>query len=146
MIVKSLSLSKKMSKHISQEIIIRGIKIIDIGYITTIYFCIGYIVSYYLNNLYENFDTNLKHDKFLLIIDIIKNIYIIGILFYIIRNIVSLVPFPFEGISGYQHTRVKELGSGGVALGFAMFSCQLKLRLKLDYVLGKFDHPNTTKH
>ena len=55
-------------------------------------------------------------------------------LIYIIRNIVHLIPFPLEGFYGYQHFRVKELHSGGVALAFGVFYAQENIKDKMNYI------------
>jgi hypothetical protein len=62
-------------------------------------------------------------------------IFVIGVLIYIIRNIVQFIPFPLEGFYGYQHSRVKELSSGGIAISFGVFYAQENIKQKLNYVL-----------
>tara|TARA_B100000424_G_scaffold91232_1_gene68623 strand:+ start:6378 stop:6824 length:447 start_codon:yes stop_codon:yes gene_type:complete len=61
--------------------------------------------------------------------------YAISILWmaYIIRHIIRIVPFPFDKIYGYQHSRVSERFSGGAIIGFSLivFLEQFKEKLKL---------------
>ena len=47
-----------------------------------------------------------------------------------------VIPFPFEGIYGYQHSRVKELQSGGVAVAFGVFYAQENIKEKLNYIFN----------
>jgi hypothetical protein len=49
---------------------------------------------------------------------------------------VNAIPVPFEGYYGYQHSRIKELQSGGVALGFGLFYGQVDLKEKMVYIFG----------
>ena len=125
-----------MPKWLEKEFIIRGIKIIDIGYLTILYFLSGYFVSYYVNKLYSRFDPLEEHDKVKLIIEIIIQLFVIGVIFYVLRNLIPLIPFPLEGISGFKHSLVKELQTGGIALSFGIFNAQLVLKDKMDHLLG----------
>ena len=61
--------------------------------------------------------------------------YAISILWvsYIIRHIIRIIPFPFDNIYGYKHSRVSERFSGGAILGFSLivFLDQFREKLKL---------------
>jgi len=74
--------------------------------------------------------------KWFLFIEVCGQLTLIAILVYVIRNLVNLIPIPFEGYYGYQHIRVKELHSGGVALGFGLFYGQTELKEKMEYIFG----------
>ena len=63
---------------------------------------------------------NTRTNKFLVFLEICCQLFIIGILVYLLRNLVELIPFPLEGIYGYQHFRVRELYSGGIAIAFGI--------------------------
>jgi hypothetical protein len=97
---------------------------------------LGYIFSWLINKIYYNFDSNAKPIKFLVFLEVCCQIFVIGILVYIIRNIVGLIPFPLEGIYGYQHFRLRELYSGGVALTFGVFYAQENIKEKLNYIFN----------
>lgn len=122
-------------KKLKREAVVRSIKIFDIGILTIVYFTIGYFSSWLVNKIYFSFDPNEPHSKILLFLEICGQLFVIGTLVYIIRNIVSAIPFPLEGIFGYQHTRVRELYSGGAALAFGIFYAQENIKDKLNYVL-----------
>jgi len=123
-------------KKLKKEAIIRSIKMLDIGILTILYFTLGYIFSWLINKIYYNFDPNAKPMKFLVFLEVCCQIFVIGISVYIIRNVIELIPFPLEGIYGYQHFRVRELYSGGVALTFGVFYAQDNIKDKLNYIFN----------
>jgi hypothetical protein len=125
-------------QKLKKEVIIRSIKMLDIGIITTIYFIIGYIISWGVNKLYYDFNEDKIHNSILVFLEICTQIFVIGIITYIIRNIIQFIPFPFEGFYGYQHFRVKELSNGGVALGFGVFYAQENIKKKLSYLIDNW--------
>ena len=128
-------LSQSTIIKLQHETIMRGLKIIDISFITILYFIVGFITSRYINAYYTKVNTDFKQtSKWILFLQVCGQLTIVAILVYIIRNIVSLVPFPFNGFRGYEHFRVKELHSGGVALGFGIFYGQTNLKEKMEYI------------
>ena len=121
-------------KKLHREAVIRSIKMLDIGLLNVIYFTVGYFVSWAINKIYYNFNPNTNPNKVLVFLEVCTQIFIIGILIYIIRNIIGMIPFPLEGIYGFQHSKVSELTSGGISLGFGVFFAQSNITKKLDYV------------
>jgi hypothetical protein len=123
-------------KKLKNEAVIRSIKMLDIGILTVLYFTFGYIFSWLINKIYYNFDPNTAPIKFLVFLEVCAQIFVIGILVYIIRNLIGLIPFPLEGIYGYQHSRVRELTSGGIAITFGLFYAQENIKEKLNYIFN----------
>lgn len=123
-----------IQKIILHELIIRSIKILDIGFITIIYVFIAFFSSVIIDNKLGIFNPK-KEDKkslFRLFMEISLHIYIIGVAIYIIRNIVELIPYPLNGYDGYDHSKLKELG-GGVIFIFVFLFYQNYLREKMKY-------------
>lgn len=116
---------------LKKEGIIRGIKIVDIGFITVIYFALGYSMAFLVDEWFAKiFGDNKKKSKWRLIGEVLIQVIAIGILTYIMRNLVELIPFPLDGILGYDHLRVKELKSGAVFTVFmVMFSYNMQDKL-----------------
>jgi type IV secretory pathway TrbL component len=77
---------------------------------------------------------NLKKKPFYrIVLELILFFWFVGIFWYIARNIVPLIPFPFDGIFGYDHFKVKELHSA------TLFATMLLLmsknyKIKTDYL------------
>lgn len=115
-----------------REFIFRLIKISDIAYITVCYFIVGYFSGYYLDLFFTNLygtDYN-KKSKYVLLFEVVTQIICIGIVSYIGRNLVQLIPFPLDGVYGFEHIRVKEVASGAfltVFLVMFQYSMQDKI-------------------
>jgi len=99
------------------EVTIRFIKMLDIGYITVIYFIMAVLIGKIFNYVfgYYNPETDTKKSTFMIGIELCALIWLMGVSTYIVRNIVSeLIPSPFENFHDFHHRRVKELGSASV--------------------------------
>ena len=107
---------------------------LDIGIITILFFITGYLSSYGVNKIYTDFDPANTYNKGVLFLEILSQLFLIGINIYIIRNLIQIIPFPLDGIYGYKHNKVIELTTGGVALGFGVFFAQDSLKAKLSYI------------
>jgi hypothetical protein len=99
-----------------REIIIRSLKILDIGYITIIYLIIGLFFAKLFDTMYGKFDKEKETKKTRLqhILEISGIMWLSGVVVYIIKNLVELIPSPLDHIDGFDHLRVKELKNAGV--------------------------------
>jgi hypothetical protein len=110
------------------------IKIIDIGYITCIYFSVAYISAKYLDKLFNKMlgkiDPKKKYSKMHIIIDILIQTAITGIISYIGKNLIQIIPFPLNQYHGFDHMRVKEVNSGALLTSFlVMFQTNLQNKI-----------------
>ena len=121
----------------NHDIVMRSIKIIDIGYITALYFIAGYYAAILLdtvfNKYFGNAETNKTYSKTKLIVYIIIEIAIIGIISYILRNLIQMIPFPLDHYNGFDHMKVKEVSSGTL-LTVTMILFQSNVQNKIIYL------------
>ena len=66
-----------------------------------------------------------------LTLEIIGIIWLIIVIYYILRNVVELIPSPFHGLYGYDHYRLKEL-NGVAVLGVTYIYFRDIISSKLD--------------
>lgn len=111
----------------------RFIKILDIGYVTMIYFFLAIIIAVLLNKLYGDYNEQDESKKsvFRKSMDAIGMIWINGIIMYIVRNLVPLIPSPFNNIYGFKHAKLKELESAYV-FDFVLIYTQTNLVKRME--------------
>jgi hypothetical protein len=136
---KKISLEKKMP--LLQDGLIRINKMIDIGFITTIYFIMGAIVANTITGFQNKFDSKESDKNTLLknIFSLVILIWINGVLIYFARNIIEFIPYPFDNYFGFQHKKVKELG-GATAFTFVLLYYQPNLNNMMKYLKNRFDN------
>jgi hypothetical protein len=136
---KKISLEKKMP--LLQDVLIRLNKMIDIGFITTIYFIMGAIVANMITGFQNKFDSKESDKNTLLknIFSLVILIWINGVLIYIARNVIEFIPYPFDNYFGFQHKKVKELGAA-TAFTFVLLYYQPNLNNMMKYLKNRFDN------
>ena len=123
------------------NILMRSIKILDIGYIFALYFMIALLLAYYTDKILGKFDKNeaIKIPKWKIILELFLACWLYGILCYIVRNTVEMIPFPLHNYNGYDHYKIRELGSAWV-FGFVFLTCSSNMKDRLIFVLGEFSN------
>ena len=109
----SLEAPIKQDFDLKKEIIIRGIKIIDIGYVIVIYFAIGVTLALLIDKMFGKYNQEEDDKKSLirLFSEICFQLWISGIIIYIARNLLPEIPFPLDKVYGFDHKKVKEVTS-----------------------------------
>ena len=119
-------------KTITSELQTRAVKIIDIAYVAAIYLTLGAVLSISIDRQLGTFnkqEADLKSTA-QLYGEVLLHFASIGILMYIVRNIVEWIPFPLNGMYGYDHMRLNELRNAGLfVIIFFLFQNNLKDKL-----------------
>ena len=103
-----------------QDLAIRGIKLLDIGWAAAAYFILALSCVYIIDKISPKFDqaNEDKKSSAYIVAQIIVRIWLIGVLSYFARNLFQLVPWPFEGVYGYKHMNVKDVANSAVFVAF----------------------------
>ena len=111
-----------------------GVKLLDIGYVTFLFFTFGIVFAKGFDLLYGDFDKSeyKNQPKWKLFLNILLHVFLIGVVAYILRNIVQLIPFPLDGVAGFRHSLLKEL-EGGHILTVVLILFQKNLEEKVRY-------------
>ena len=119
-------------RSLTREARFRFIKIMDMGYMVILYFMFGVLLSMITDFIFGGYTEEEIKAKSTprLILELIAMIWFNMILFYIARNIMQVIPSPFNGIYGYAHSRLKEITDTAI-LGFTYLYFQNELRSKL---------------
>lgn len=117
----------------------RGIKVLDIGYIFALYFMIALILAYYVDKILGKFNPEDYKDtsKWRIILELFVACWVYGILCYIVRNTVEMIPFPLHNYKGYNHYKIRELSSAWV-FGFVFLTCSSNMKDRLIHVFNEF--------
>jgi hypothetical protein len=126
----------------SNDLIMRSIKMLDIGYLSVIGFMTGFgisnMIDSYLTSLYPKgyFDPNEADKKSIwnIFLQVCIHLWILGIIIYIYRNIIERVPTPFSFVKGYNPIKVKERVFPAIFIMGLYFS-QNNLNDKLKYLV-----------
>jgi hypothetical protein len=125
-----------MKQTLGQDLLMRSIKIIDIGYIAVIYMAFSFFFAVLTDKIMGKFDEKKESakPKWQLTLEVIIAVWAYGVLIYIVRNLVEVIPFPLDGYQGFEHKRVKELGSAIIfSFTYLLFSSYLKSKLSYYY-------------
>jgi len=104
-------------------------KILDIGMVTVYYFLAATLVSILFDTALGKFkkppiksdDTADLYTIGRLCLEVIAQFFLIGIIIYVMRNVVEHIPFPLEGVAGFEHKRLKEIDEAFVFIVVFMF-------------------------
>lgn len=120
------------------EIIVRSIKFFAIAYFFVLAFIFSFLIAKYIDLFFDYIygDDYQSKNINILYLEALSQIIVLGIVSYILRNIIQLIPFPFEGIYGFQYLRVKEVTSPPTVT-FFLFIFQYKYQQKLSYIKDK---------
>lgn len=131
------------TQSVTDDMLVRSIKIVDIGYSAFVYFVSAFVYIYIIRSIETRMKLEdvKKTSTIKIIVRLLVHTWLIGVGAYITRNIYEKVPFLFEGVKGYQHLRTKEVVQSAVFTAFAVVLdtglsiCALELKNRMDMLL-----------
>ena len=119
----------------------RVVKTLDIMYITVLFFAVGFTMSRVFDSVLPKFDEEREKQLplYISILKVIPLLCLTAASIYILRNLVGLIPSPFEGIYGLEHLRIKEYSSSPI-LTFTIFYYQDNLQDRLKYIYNRISN------
>ena len=115
------------------------IKILDITLVGIYFVILGIICSVIIEKMFSYDSDNTKEvlDKkktIIIILEILLQAAVIMIAAYFTRKIVKHIPFPLDGVGGYEHSQLKEI-NGGVLISFSIMIILSQFKEKILYLL-----------
>jgi hypothetical protein len=126
--------ARSPSSSTLHEVTFRLTKIADIGFITVVYFMLGFVIGLAVDGVMGPFDPDEAGRKSVarLLLEMMLHAYLLGVIIYVVRNLVERIPSPLDGIGGFEHGKVKELGNAFV-FGLVLFWNQKNLVDKMNH-------------
>jgi len=126
--------NNKSEQTFINDVEMRSIKLLDIGYITCIYFLLGHYVAKFLDLIYNKYlgvlDKKKKYKHIIIILQLILQMAVSGMLVYFGRNLVYYTPFPLDKYHGFEHLKVKEVtGVGFFSVFLITFQSNMASRI-----------------
>jgi hypothetical protein len=121
-------------KNIIRELVIRLIKLLDMGYAGTVYILSAIFLVSIINKIEGEYNQLEEEKKSTgkLLLNVVLNMWLIFILAYIVRNLFHIIPFPLEGVYGYKHMIVKEVSNSAIFIAFmVVFDKSLQERISI---------------
>ncbi len=104
-------------------------KILDLGLISFYYLILAIVFAIsleFLTKLFEKAFPSKAKTTTRLLFEVGANIFFVAVAFWIIRNVVEKIPFPFEGLGGYKHALLKDTNTSIIAtLALILFQTSL---------------------
>ena len=123
-------------QDLNNDLLMRGIKVIDIGYITCIYVAFSMLTAKVIDNVMGKFDETAEEKKSIaqITLETVLLLWAFGVIVYVVRNLAFLIPFPLNGYKGFDHMKVKELkGTSIFVITFLMFCSYIKDKIMYYY-------------
>ena len=114
-----------------------AILILDIGYIYFIYFIVGVSCTLILDKIFGNSTYTERTPTVTVILEIFFMFWLFGILFYMIKTIVSAIPYPLHGIYGFNHAKFEEVKNTWV-FAYIFLTCTTSLQLRILFLYNRF--------
>ena len=95
------------------------IRVLDVGFVASLCFLFAFFFSRALDKLFGEPDKSKSRGRRL--VEVTLQFGIIGVVVYLARSIIKKIPFPLDGVRGYDHRALAELRSLPLMVFIFMF-------------------------
>jgi len=127
-----MSIQHKHKQTLKENLILRGIKILDFAFIIPIYAFGGIFGAIFLDNyIYKYFkvvnNPNIQDDTTIqLFTNVVILLFINTVVGYILSYVLQKIPFPLDNVYGFKHKQVREVRTGDmITLILLIFSNEI---------------------
>ena len=120
--------NESMEGYTIREHLIRSYDVVILG---IAYLIFGFASSYMINHFSSNSLPSDSKDQ--LMLEIIAEVAVTVLFSYFIHILIEKLPLPMIGNEKLQESVIHEV-RGGIVIAFAMFTLQVKLRNKIQYL------------
>jgi hypothetical protein len=113
-------------------------KVADIGLVSFYFMSFtitASILLQLLTSVYDKYTASpdgTEKSTLRLFLEVVANIFFIAVTFWVARNIIERVPFPLDGLGGYQHSRLSTQTMSQIsALAIILFQTALMEKIKV---------------
>ncbi len=107
------------------------VKTLGVAWVGVLCFVFAFIVSRFIDNYTPKLDKSKP--KWQTFIEVCLQFGIIGVIVYLSRVFIKKIPFPLDGLQGYEHSALGELRSLPLMVFIFMFF-QVKTHEKMKYL------------
>jgi H+/Cl- antiporter ClcA len=116
------------------------VKITAIFLLSVLYFVVGGALSLLLNETLP--EENLHEwSTVQLMIHLSLVFGVIGVVFYVLRNLIKRMPFPLEGYYGFRYGLLREV-TGGIIVAYVMYAYLDRLQAMMKELALRFRKPS----
>ena len=114
------------------------IRLVDISMIGILYFIGGVCISNILNNIFHKYDEEVYDNTptYEILLELFLHSSLIMILAWFLRSLIYKIPFPLDGLYGYNHSKLSEI-KGGILISFSIFVLLTDFRKKIVHLSKK---------
>lgn len=118
----------------------RAVKILDLGYLSTIYLSIAIVATVLLNKISRplDFEEAERESVWPVIGQIVLHVWALTLVAYAARALAKNIPSPLDGVAGHSHAGVRELTAFPVFAAM-LFLNSKDLKDKLSYVFWRVE-------
>lgn len=95
------------------------IRVVDVGFVAALCFLFAYVFSSTLDRVFG--EPNMRKSKARRLFEVTLQFALIGIVVYFSRSLIKKIPFPLDGLYGYDHRKLAELRSLPIMVFIFMF-------------------------